>query len=113
MAVGRILVPHPPEGSGFPDAIEGKARIPPGFRQPFANLESYDYEVREIYPTVDPDAAIVEWRVEAKIKSTSWEYRGGNITVFKFCDARISECHDYFDSQRFRVVVEELAKTDT
>ena len=43
MSRGAIIVPCSPEG--FPTRIEGKAEIVPGFRNPFANFESFESEI--------------------------------------------------------------------
>jgi uncharacterized protein len=105
----RIMIPYPPDG--FASEIVGKDEIVPGFRQLFANFETYDYAVKARYQTVDPDVIIVEWSVTAKIKSTGETYEGDNITVFRFADGRIVEYHDYFNPAKFARVIEALPTT--
>jgi ketosteroid isomerase-like protein len=105
---GRILVPYPPEGAGFPSIIEGRGQILPGFQQLFAMFDSYRAEVVSRYPTIDPEVVVVEWTVEAHLTNGE-RYQGSNITVFRFHEGKIAEYHDYFNPERFRVVVQALA----
>ena len=102
----RIMIPYPPDG--FASEIVGKDEIVAGFRQLFANFETYAYVVTAFYKTVNPDVIIVEWSVTAKIKSTGESYDGDNITVFRFADGRIVEYHYYFNPAKFARVVETL-----
>jgi ketosteroid isomerase-like protein len=102
---GRILVPYPPQGAGFPPSINGRDEILPGIQQLFATFASYDAVVRSLYPTVDPDVVIVEWSVEAHL-STGDRYQGDNITVFRFRRGKIAAYHDYFNPESFRAVVQ-------
>ena len=104
---GRILVAYPPEG--FPNSIEGREQITPGFRKLFAHFGTYDFLIRALYPAVDPEVVIVEWDVTASLPAQNQVYRGNNITVFKFRDGLIAEYHDYFDPRKFQVVVNALS----
>jgi ketosteroid isomerase-like protein len=108
----RILVPYPPQGSGFPPSIEGREVILPGFQQLFAHFTSYNADVRTIYPSLDPDVFIVEWSVEAHLIE-GLVYRGDNITVFRFDHGKLRSYHDYFNPELFRSVVETTAATST
>jgi uncharacterized protein len=102
----RIIVPYPPDG--FPTSIEGKAELLSGFRRLFSNFETYDYDIRALYRTDDPDVVVVQWHVTAKIASTGALYEGDNITVFHFENGRIIEYHDYCNPDRFGAVVAAL-----
>jgi uncharacterized protein len=102
----RIIVPYPPEG--FPTRIEGKAELLLGFRRLFSNFETYDYEIRALYRTDNPDVVVVQWLVTATIASTGALYECDNITVFHFEGGRIVEYHDYFHPDRFGAVVAAL-----
>ncbi len=102
-----ILVLYPPKG--FPTEIKGLSnQILPGFKQLFAKFETYDYSIKEIYPTTNPEVIIVEWEVTATIKNKEITYNGQNITVFKFGNDKISEYHDYFNPILFQLVVDNL-----
>ena len=105
----RIMIAYPPDG--FASEIVGKDEIVAGFRQLFANFETYDYVVKAFYKTVNPEVIIVEWSVTAKIKSTGESYEGDNITVIRFADGLIVEYHDYFNPAKFARVVEALPTT--
>jgi uncharacterized protein len=102
----RIIVPYPPDG--FPTRIEGKAELVSGFRRLFGNFETYDYEIRALYRTDDPEVVVVEWGVTARIASTAALYEGDNITVFHFQNGQIVEYHDYFNPEKFGAVVAAL-----
>ena len=102
----RIIVPYPPDG--FPTRIEGRAELLSGFRRLFGNFETYDYEIRALYRTDDPEVVVVEWGVTARIASTGALYEGDNITVFHFENGRIVEYHDYFNPEKFGAVVAAL-----
>jgi ketosteroid isomerase-like protein len=104
---GKILIPYPPQGAGFPPRIEGRDNILAGFRQLFAHFERYDCETLGTYPSVDPNYIVVEWSVRAHL-TTGLVYRGENITVFRFRDGLIAEYHDYFNPELFRPVVEAI-----
>jgi uncharacterized protein len=104
----RILVAYPPHGAGFPPSIDGRGAILPGFQRLFAHFASYDAVIRTIYPSLDPDILIVEWRVEA-ILVDGPVYRGDNITVFRFGHGKLRYYHDYFNPELFRTVVEAIA----
>jgi ketosteroid isomerase-like protein len=103
----RITVPYPP--AGFPSAIEGADQIVRGFRDLFSHFGTYDYEIRALYPTLDPDTIIVEWDVAATLPARHATYRGNNITVFRMRDGKIAEYHDYFDPRKFQTVVDALS----
>jgi uncharacterized protein len=105
-ADGHIVVPYPPEG--FPTRIEGRADIVAGFRRLFGNFETFDYAIRTLHRTPDPDMILVEWHVSARVASTGYRYEGDPITVFVFRDGRIAEYRDYFDPQKFGPVVAAL-----
>jgi len=102
---GTITVPYPLEG--FPDRIEGKDVILSGFRDLFANFESFASELTGIYPAADSDAVCVEYRNRA-VLTDGTVYTNENIAVFRFEDGLISEYHDYFDPRRFQIVVDAL-----
>jgi ketosteroid isomerase-like protein len=101
----RIIVPYPPEG--FPSAIEGKAEIIAGFRDLFANFETFESELTAIYPAADSDAVCVEYRNRATLVGGA-EYANENIAVFRFEDGLFRAYHDYFDPRRFQAVVDAL-----
>jgi uncharacterized protein len=103
----RITVPYPP--AGFPAVIEGAEQIVRGFRNLFAHFGTYDYDIRALYPTLDPDAIIAEWDVAATLPARHETYRGNNITVFRLRDGKIAEYHDYFDPRKFQTVVDVLS----
>jgi ketosteroid isomerase-like protein len=102
---GTIFVPYPPQGVGFPTSIDGRDQILTGFKHLFDHFTSYRADVRNLYPTLDPDVVIVEWSVEAHLTSGG-VYKGDNITVFRFRHGKIAGYHDYFNPELFRVVVE-------
>jgi uncharacterized protein len=104
-ADARILVLYPPDG--FPTTIDGKAEILAGFRQLFANFDSFDTELTGVYPAADSDAVCVEYRARAVLVGGT-EYTNDNIAVFLFEDGLIRDYHDYFDPRRFQVVVDAL-----
>jgi uncharacterized protein len=102
----RIVVPYPLDG--FPTSIEGKDEIVTSFQRLFGNFERFDYTIRALYRTDDPDVVVVEWSVSAMIASTGEPYESDPITVFVFDDGKIARYHDYFDPRRFARVVEAL-----
>ena len=103
---GKIVVPYPAEG--FPALIEGKATIVSGFRELFANFDSFESTLTGVYPSADSDAVCVEYRNRATLVGGT-EYTNDNIAVFLFRDGLISAYHDYFDPRRFQVVVDALS----
>ncbi|WP_179297932.1 nuclear transport factor 2 family protein [Mesorhizobium carmichaelinearum] len=104
---GRILVFYPP--AGFGNSIDGKAAILSAFKGLFGNFESFESEITAVYPALDSDAVVVEYKNRAVIVGGS-EYTNSNIAVFRFEDGLISAYHDYFDPRRFQVVVDALSK---
>jgi ketosteroid isomerase-like protein len=105
----RITVPYPPDG--FPSVIEGADQIVRGFRELFTHFGTYDYEIRALYPALDPDVVIAEWDVTATLSAQRETYRGNNITVFRLRDAKIVGYHDYFDPRKFQIVVDALSSS--
>ena len=104
---GRILVPYPP--AGFPSEIAGRDEIVRGFRDLFANFESFAANLTGIYPAADSDVVVVEYDVDATLR-TGARYTNRNIAVFRFRGELIAAYHDYFDPRRFQVVVAALPK---
>jgi ketosteroid isomerase-like protein len=102
---GRITVPYPPQG--FPPTIDGKAAIVAGFRDLFANFDSFEAQLTAVYPAADSDAVVVEYRNAATLMDGT-EYTNDNIAVFLFRDGLIADYHDYFDPRRFQIVVDAL-----
>ena len=103
---GRIWIPYPV--AGFPTTIEGKAQIVAAFEHLFAGFVSFDLHIADIYPTLDPDVIIVEWTGSAQLRATGQMYQSNPITVFKFRGGRIVAYHDYFNPEKFQVVVDAL-----
>jgi uncharacterized protein len=103
---GRIWVPYPV--AGFPTTIEGKTQIVAAFQQLFAGFVSFDPHIVDIYPTLDPDVIVVEWSGSAQLRATGQMYQSNPITVFKFRGGRIVTYHDYFNPEKFQVVVDAL-----
>lgn len=106
---GRIIVPYPPEG--FAPSIDGKAAIVAGFRDLFANFETFRTDLTGVYPAADSDAVTVEYLVDALLR-TGQRYTNTNIAVFRFRGTKVLEYHDYFDPRRFQVVVDALPGGD-
>ena len=104
---GRIIVFYPP--AGFGDSIDGKAAIVAAFKGLFRNFESFESELRAIYPAADSESIVVEYRNRAVIVGGT-EYTNSNIAVFRFDNGLISAYHDYFDPRRFQVVVDALSQ---
>ena len=103
---GSILTPYPV--AGFPTKVEGKAQIVAGFEQLFASFVTYDSQITQMYPTLDPDVIVVEWSVSAELRATGKMYQSDNIIVFKFQQGRISENYDYFNPEKFQVVIDAM-----
>jgi ketosteroid isomerase-like protein len=104
----HIDVFYPPEG--FPSTIDGKAEIVAGFHRLFANFETFDYTIRALYRTDDPEVVVVESSITARVASTGDLYQADPIYVIRFRDGKIVEHHDYFDPRRFAVVVAAMAE---
>lgn len=105
---GRILVPYPPDG--FASTIDGREAILAGFRDLFANFDTFTVDLTGVYPAADSDAVTVEYTVDARLRSNA-RYTNTNIAVFRFRGDKIIEYHDYFDPRRFQLVVDEVART--
>jgi ketosteroid isomerase-like protein len=103
---GFIYIPYPVEN--LPDTIKTKRAIGEGFKELFACFKSFDYTILNIYPTVDPDIAIAEYTVSAVLLKTNAIYNGKNIAVFKFRNGKILAYHDYFNPEKFKMVIEAM-----
>lgn len=102
-----IIIPYP--AKDFPNKITGlSTQILPGFKDLFSKFDTYDYEIKEIYPSTDPEIVIVEWNVKATLKNKDIVYNGQNITVFKLKNGKINQYHDYFNPNLFQIVVDNL-----
>jgi ketosteroid isomerase-like protein len=47
-----IYIPYPV--AGFPDMIKTRKTILEGFESLLAGFKNFDYQIKEIYPSVDP-----------------------------------------------------------
>jgi uncharacterized protein len=103
---GFIYIPYPV--LNFPDTIKTKKTISEGFRKLFAGFKTFDYKISEIYPSVDPDIIVVEYTVSAVLLKTDAVYNGTNLAVFKFRNGKILAYHDYFNPEKFKMVVENI-----
>jgi len=102
---GRIIVYYPADG--FPTNIEDKTNIVAGFRAMFQNFTFFSSELTGIYPALDSDAVVVQYKNRATLVGGA-VYTNDNIAVFRFEDGLLREYHDYFDPRRFQVVVDAL-----
>ena len=104
---GFIYVPYPV--ASFPDMIRSKKAIAEGFEKLFAGFKSFDYRILDIYPSLDPNIIIVEYSVSAVLLKTGSIYNGRNIAVFKFRDGKINGYHDYFNPEKFKMVIDAIS----
>ena len=104
---GFIYIPYPV--SNFPDTIKSKKTISEGFQKLFAGFKSFNYQITEIYPSLDPDIIVVEYTVIADLIKTNTTYNGNNIAVFKFRNGYILAYHDYFNPEKFKMVIETIS----
>lgn len=104
---GFIYIPYPV--AGFPDTITTRKTILEGFENLLAGFKSFDYVIKAIYASVDPDVIVVEYTVAAVLVKTNATYNGVNIAVFKFRDGKIVAYHDYFNPEKFKMVVEAIS----
>jgi ketosteroid isomerase-like protein len=72
-------------------------------------VKRFDYELTGLYPAADSDAVVMEYKARATLVGGA-EYTNSNIAVFRFKHGLIDAYHDYFDPQRFQIVVDTLAK---
>ena len=103
---GFIYIPYPV--ANFPDTIKTRKTIQEGFEHLLAGFKSFDYHIQEIYPTVDPDVILVEYTVAAVLVKTHVTYNGINLAIFKFRNGRIVAYHDYFNPEKFKMVVDNI-----
>ncbi len=104
---GLIYIPYPV--ANFPDTIKTRKTILEGFEKLLSGFKSFDYHIREIYPTVDADVIVVEYTVEAVLVKTGATYNGINLAIFKFRDGKIVAYHDYFNPEKFKKVIEAIS----
>jgi ketosteroid isomerase-like protein len=103
---GFIYIPYPV--ANFPDTIKTRKTILEGFEHLLAGFKSFDYHIKEIYPSVDPDVIVVEYTVAAVLVKTNATYNGINLAIFKFRNGKIVAYHDYFNPEKFKMVAEAL-----
>jgi uncharacterized protein len=101
---GYIYIPYPV--ANFPDTIKTRKTIQEGFEHLLAGFKSFDYHIKEIYPAVDPEVIIVEYTVTAILVKTNATYNGINLAIFKFRNGKIGAYHDYFNPEKFKMVIE-------
>jgi uncharacterized protein len=104
---GFIYIPYPV--ANFPDTIKKRKTIVEGFEKLLAGFKSFDSHIKEIYPTVDPDVIVVEYTVTAVLVKTGATYNGINLAIFKFRDGKIVAYHDYFNPEKFKMVIEAIS----
>jgi uncharacterized protein len=105
---GLIYIPYPV--ANFPDTIKTRKTILEGFEKLLSGFKSFDYHIKEIYPTVDPDVIVVEYTVEAVLVKTGATYNGINLAIFKFRNGKIVAYHDYFNPEKFKKVIEAISQ---
>jgi uncharacterized protein len=104
---GFIYIPYPV--ANFPDSIKSKKTIGEGFQHLFAGFKSFDYKIKNVYPSTDPDTIVVEYTATAVLLKSNEPYEGTNIAVFKFRNGKISGYHDYFNPEKFKIVVDAIS----
>ena len=103
---GFIYIPYPV--ANFPDTIKTRKTILEGFEHLLAAFKSFDYDIKEIYPCVDPDVIVVEYTVTAVLVKSNATYNGTNLAIFKFRNEKIAAYQDYFNPEKFKMVVEAI-----
>jgi uncharacterized protein len=83
--------------------------IASGFEALFSNFDRFEPRLSRVYAAADSDAVCVEYSVRATLHGGTL-YTNDNIAVFRFEDALIRWCHDYFDPRRFQAVVDALPR---
>lgn len=100
-AVVNIPIPS----KGFVSVYQGLTdQIRPGMIEYFSLLETYDYNIDAIHPSIDPEIVIVEWDLRATVKQSDKVYEGKSITVFKMKNGKIAEYQDYFNAAYFEIL---------
>lgn len=105
---GFIYIPYPV--ANFPDTIRTRKTILEGFEKLLAGFKSFDYNIKSIYPSLDPNVIVIEYTVEAVLQKSNATYHGINIAVFKFQNGKIAAYHDYFNPEKFKMVVEAISR---
>jgi len=104
---GLIYIPYPV--ANFPDTIKTRKTILEGFEKLLSGFKSFDYHIKDIYPAVDPDVIVVEYTVEAVMAKTGATYKGINLAIFKFRNGKIVAYNDYFNHEKFKMVIESIS----
>jgi uncharacterized protein len=96
---GVFNIPYAPEG--FPDRIEGLARLEPIYRQLFAGYSALRYRDLRIEPLLDPTRFVATWTTEAD-RVAGGTYVNRLIALFFFDeDGKLVRYDEYFDPRAF------------
>jgi ketosteroid isomerase-like protein len=96
---GVFNIPYAP--TGFPDRIEGRARLEPIYRQLFAGYSALRYRDLRIEPLLDPGRFVATWTTEAD-RVAGGTYVNHLIALFFLDDhGKIVRYDEYFDPRAF------------
>jgi hypothetical protein len=92
---GEQLIPYAP--NGFPKRVAGKAAIQhhySGLPDAYGRMAFPDLK---IYPMLDPDMLVAEWRGEIDVLATGRPYNNTYCGLFTFRDGKITQYKEYID----------------
>jgi ketosteroid isomerase-like protein len=95
---GVFVIPYAP--AGFPDRIEGRARLEPLYRQLFESYGELRFHDLEIRPMLDPDTFLATWITDVDLLAGG-TYVNKLIAIFQLRDGKIVRYDEYFDPTRF------------
>ena len=102
---GVIESPFAPPGA--PSRLEGREAIREYSRHVVASpVRLEDFEMVELYQTLDPEVVIVEVRVKATLTTTGRSFVTTSIQIYRIRDGRISLFRDFANPR----VLEDVTK---
>ena len=94
------LVFELPFGSaGMPSRFEGKERFRALQASVFPLFSGFQIELQEVYPTLDPEALVAEYRSDATVVASGSEYQNRYIGVLRFHDGKIAFWREFHNPE--------------
>src|SRR3954471_11487539 len=76
----------------------GRDEIVAMFTGRMGRMEDFRFTVTEVYPLLDPDALIVEYRSDTRRRETGIPYRNDYIAVVRFREGKVSFWREYLNT---------------
>jgi uncharacterized protein len=102
-AEGEFLIPYAPDN--FPKSLKGRSIIEPAYKDLFNGYGELNIRNLQIYPMLDPNRFVAEWRSEIELLSSGTTYKNDLIATFTFRNGKLIEYKEYFNPIKFQDVI--------